>query len=83
MCLGVAVLHRVTRIVIACPDPHGGATRVDPSDLGCFYAEHWPAIEVGLMKETAIDLILRFLRTEKFLSWETMLEEFSKMKKRW
>jgi len=83
MCLGAAVLHRVTRIVIACPDPHGGTTNVNPSDLGCFYGEHWPKIETGLMKDAAIELIFQFLKTEKFLSWETMLEEFSKMQKSW
>lgn len=83
MCLGVAILYRVTRIVVACPDPHGGATNINPSDLGCFYAEYWPNIEQGLMKEVSVDLIIKFLRTEKFLSWEIMLEEFSKMKKAW
>lgn len=83
MCLGVAVLHRVTRIVIACPDPHGGATKINPLDLGCFYDEHWPIIEAGLMKEMAIDLIFKFLKTKKFLSWETMLAEFTIMKKSW
>ncbi len=47
MCLGVVILHRVTRIVVACPDPHGGATNINPKNLGCFYAEHWPNIETG------------------------------------
>lgn len=83
MCLGVAVLHRVTRIVIACPDPHGGATKVNPKDLGSFYEMHWPSVEVGLMKEAAIDKIIKFLKTEKFLSWETMLASFSEMKASW
>ena len=83
MCLGVSVLHRVTRIVVACPDPHGGATNINPNRLGCFYGEHWPKIETGLMKEISVDLIIEFLKTEKFLSWEIMLEEFSKMKKIW
>lgn len=83
MCLGTAVLHRVTRIVIACPDPHGGTTTINPNELGCFYADHWPVIEVGLMKETAVDLILQFLPTKKFLSWEIMLDAFSAMKKSW
>ena len=83
MCLGVAVLHRVTRIVIACPDPHGGATKVNPNDLGSFYEEHWPSIDVGLMKTPAVDMIIKFLKTEKFLSWETMLASFSEMKASW
>jgi tRNA(adenine34) deaminase len=83
MCLGVAVLHRVTRIVIACPDPHGGATRINPADLGCFYGEHWPKIETGLMKEQSVAMIIEFLKTKKFLSWERMLAEFTKMKNCW
>ncbi len=83
MCLGATVLHRVTRIVISCPDPHGGATKLNPNDLGCFYPTHWPIIEEGLMKEASINLILQFLKTERFLSWETMLEQFLKMQKSW
>jgi tRNA(adenine34) deaminase len=83
MCLGAAVLHHVTRIIFACPDPHGGATKVDPNSLGCFYAGHWPIIEAGPMKETAVDLILKFLQTGEFSSSETMLREFSKMKESW
>ena len=83
MCLGVALLHRVTRIVIACPDPHGGATGLRPADVGLFYQTHWPVIEVGLMKEASADLIIAFLKTEKFLSWEVMLDEFSKVREGW
>jgi hypothetical protein len=40
-------------------------------------SQHWPVIEVGLMKETAVDLILQFLPTKKFLSWEIILDAFS------
>ena len=83
MCLGAAVLHRVTRIVVACPDPHGGATRLNPELLGSFYGEHWPKVELGLMKEIAADLIIEFLKTEKMLLWERMLAEFSAMRQRW
>lgn len=83
MCLGVAALHRVTRIVVSSPDPHGGATNVDPQALGRFYHDHWPSIETGLMKERSADLILAFLKTGKFLSWEVMLEEFTRMKAGW
>jgi tRNA(adenine34) deaminase len=83
MCLGTAVLHRITRIVIACPDPHGGATRANPGNLGSFYSEHWPQIESGLMKEESVKLIFQFLRTKKFLSWETMAEQFTKMEASW
>lgn len=83
MCLGVVILNRVTRIVISCPDPHGGATNINPDNLGSFYADHWPIIEIGLMKEIAVNRIIKFLKTEKFMSWDRMLTEFSKMKKGW
>ena len=83
MCLGVAVLHRVSRIVVACPDPHGGATNLNPIHLGSFYAKWWPVIRTGLFKEVSCELIIEFLKTEKLLSWETMLKEFSEMKRDW
>lgn len=83
MCLGVSILHRVTRIVVASPDPHGGAINIDPNDLGVFYGKHWPKIEIGLMKENSADLVMEFIKTEKFLSWEIMLEEFSRMMEKW
>jgi tRNA(adenine34) deaminase len=83
MCLGVAVLHRVSRIIVACPDPHGGATGIHVRDVGRFYREHWPLIQTGLMKEQSLDMIIDFLKTETFLSWETMLEEFTHMKRNW
>jgi tRNA(adenine34) deaminase len=83
MCLGVAVLHRVRRIVIASPDPHGGATKINPNEMGSFYAAYWPRIEAGLMKEEAADLIIEFLKTEKLVSWRKMLDSFLKMKQSW
>jgi tRNA(adenine34) deaminase len=83
MCLGVSLLHRVTRIVVACPDPHGGATGIDPGVLGVFYGDHWPKIESGLMRERSADLIIQFLHSGKFLSWETMLAEFTRMRDGW
>lgn len=83
MCLGVAVLHRVTSIVVACPDPHGGATNIDAHDIGLFYQAHWPSIRNGLMREDSVDMLITFLKTEVFLSWETMLEEFIRMRQKW
>jgi hypothetical protein len=83
MCLGFAILHRVSQIIIACPDPHGGTTNLDPVDLGSFYPKQWPIIRTGLLKEELCGLIIEFLKTEKFLSWETMLKEFTEVRKRW
>lgn len=83
MCLGTAVMHRVSRIVVACPDPNGGTTNLDPTTLGSVYRNWWPQIETGLYRETACDLIIEFLQTEIFQSWEAMLAEFMEMKAGW
>ena len=44
MCLGTALMHYVSRIVIACPDPNGGAANLDPMPLGTVYQQRWPEI---------------------------------------
>ncbi|MBN1877046.1 MAG: nucleoside deaminase [Anaerolineae bacterium] len=83
MCMGYTVFHRVSRVVVACPDPHGGATNIDPSRLGSFYVEIWPDVRMGLYKEASSDLIIEFLKMEKFISWEKMLADFTEMKRGW
>lgn len=83
MCLGIAVLHRVSKIVIACPDPNGGTTRLDISSLGSVYQAWWPEIHLGLYKEEACTLSIDFLKTQKFRSWEAMLSEFRTMPAQW
>jgi tRNA(adenine34) deaminase len=83
MCLGIAVLHRISRIVVACPDPNGGTTSLDISTLGSVYRRWWPAIEIGLYGEESCQLIEQFLKTEKFLMWESMLQEFQQMRRQW
>ncbi len=79
MCLGVAVLHRVSRIVIACPDPNGGTTGLDVTSLGSVYQDWWPTLHTGLYQTQSCHLIIEFLRTEKFFSWQTMLAEFEQL----
>lgn len=76
MCLGIAVLHRVSRIVVACPDPHGGATRLDRLQLGSAYAQRWPQIVPGPFRRESCELIIQFLRTDRFLSAPVMLPDF-------
>jgi tRNA(Arg) A34 adenosine deaminase TadA len=76
MCLGIAVLHRVTRIVYACPDPHGGATRLDRFSIGSVYGRRWPEIVVGTGRAESCALIVEFLSTDKFLNAATMLPDF-------
>lgn len=83
MCLGIAVLHRISRIIIACPDPNGGTTGVALSTLGSFYRQRWPTIQIGLYQEQSCELIIAFLKTKKFHSWELMLHEFEAMKQTW
>lgn len=83
MCLGIALLHRVSKIIVACPDPNGGTSNLQPADLGSFYQYRWPTFHIGLFKEASYDLIIEFLKTEKFTSWETMLTEFQTMKAGW
>ena len=83
MCLGIAVLHRVSRIVIACPDPNGGTTGLALASLGSVYQQWWPTIQFGLYQEQACDLIIAFLKTKKFRSWAVMLREFETMKQGW
>jgi hypothetical protein len=69
--------------VVACPDPHGGTTRLEPERLGIFYREGWPAIQTGLFREETCELVVEFLRTGKFMSWETMLAAFEALRKSW
>lgn len=72
----VAELHQVSRIVVACPDPHGGATRLDRMHLGGAYTQRWPQIELGPFRRESCELIIQFLRTDRFLSAAVMLEDF-------
>jgi tRNA(adenine34) deaminase len=83
MCLGTAVLHRVSTIVIACPDPNGGTTNVDTSTLDSVYRRWWPAISMGLYRERSASLIIEFLKSEKFFSWQSMLDQFQTMQQQW
>jgi tRNA(adenine34) deaminase len=83
MCLGTAVLHRVSRIVIACPDPNGGTTNLNVSSLGSAYTGLWPIIDIGLYRAESCRLIIQFLQTKKFQTWETMLAEFQQLQSQW
>ncbi len=84
MCLGITVMHRIDRIVIACPDPHGGVCSVDPTLLGAFYPDVWPQMAFGLYRAESCALILEFLRGQveahkTMMSWRTMLNTFEQL----
>lgn len=83
MCLGIIVMHRISRLVIACPDPFGGATTLDYTQLGPLYGKWWPTIEIGLCKEKSCKLIIEFLQTEKLTSWKEMAAGFHQMQAGW
>lgn len=80
MCLGIAVLHKVSRIIVACPDPHGGATSLDPRTLGSAYANCWPVITPGPYRRESCDLILAFLQTDRFLNAIEMRRLFQELR---
>jgi tRNA(adenine34) deaminase len=44
MCLGVATMNKVDRIVYIQTDPHAGACGIDKTSLGVRYQETWPQI---------------------------------------
>ena len=83
MCLGGIAIHRVDRIVYACPDPHGGAAHLDVETIGKFYSSQWARIENGLMREESADLMISFFKQKKVLLWEVALERFTTMKDSW
>ena len=83
MCLGTALSHRVSEIIVACPDPSGGTAGLDVSSLGSFYQDRFPSFRIGLMREASYDLMVRFFKQEKLIFWEAALAEFEAMKRSW
>ena len=83
MCLGTAVVHRFSKIVYACPDPHGGTTHIDPTNLQEWYIRRWPEIKKGLFKEEAYDLMEQFMKKQNNEVWNRILKLFEDMKKTW
>ena len=83
MCLGCATLHRVDRIIFSCPDPRGGATIVDVSNLPSFYKDHWPKIESGMLRQEAYEMLMDFMKVPKSPQWKINKVLFEKMAKEW
>ena len=83
MCLGTAVVNRCSRIVFACPDPHGGGTGVDVSSLTGFYKNNWPLIEGGLFREESYKIMMNFLKKRENDGWVKVNIMFEEMHNKW
>lgn len=75
MCTGAAVLSRVNKIIYACPDPLGGMSKVDSSQLGYWNKKHWPDFIQGPFKEESYNLLIRYMKENKEI-WGSFLENF-------
>src|ERR1051326_118913 len=80
MCLGACVIHRINRIVIACPDPRGDMSQINPKLLGKWYKRHWPKIIHGLCFSESYKLLLKFFSNRKDKESKEALALFKKMK---
>ncbi|MBW3020991.1 nucleoside deaminase [Candidatus Woesearchaeota archaeon] len=80
MCLGTSVMNRVSRIVYSCPDPHGGATHIDPNYLTNWYVKKWPKIDGGLYREKSFEFLVEFMKNS---NWNSILCLFEEMKSKW
>ena len=64
MCLGVAVMNKVNRIVYIQKDPLAGACGIDRKTLGMRYQKVWPDIEHKAYTKKPKELIVRFLEKQ-------------------
>lgn len=79
MCFGAAALNRISRIVYSCPDPYTGATNVRAQALNPGYAQMWPIVEQGSLKEESKALIIQALTSSSDPKWTQMLELLNKV----
>ena len=83
MCLGSSIPHRISRIVFACQDHHGGATSLEVKSLPLWYSKKWPVIESGLMKEESYNLLIEFMKRQNNESWNKIMKLFKEMHEKW
>ncbi|NTV41004.1 MAG: nucleoside deaminase [Candidatus Moranbacteria bacterium] len=84
MCFGVAVHHRLSRIIYACPDPNAGSTHINPSSMKEVYLNMWPKISGGLMKEKSCEMMIDFFNGGKTEKWKQRNASlFENMQKNW
>ncbi|MBN2089115.1 nucleoside deaminase [candidate division KSB1 bacterium] len=84
MCLGMSLIHRISRLIISCPDPHGGVIHINPEDLRPWYKDHWPDIKMGLFQNESYSLIVSWLKDrQNIVICKEMLLDFESMKRKW
>jgi tRNA(Arg) A34 adenosine deaminase TadA len=64
MCLGIAVMNKVNRIIYIQKDPHSGACNIDRKSLGARYQEVWPKIIKVSYSNKPKELIIKFLQKQ-------------------
>jgi tRNA(Arg) A34 adenosine deaminase TadA len=64
MCLGVATLNKVNRIIYIQTDPHAGACGIDRASLGVRYQEAWPEIIHAAYSSEPKRMIIKYLRKQ-------------------
>jgi len=76
MCLGTSALHRVSKIVYACPDPFTGAANIKREALPVGYetAYRLPKVKKGPMKEESRKLLLEYMRSHEPKKWRKAIE---------
>lgn len=83
MCLGMAVLHRIPRIVYGCPDPFTGAGHLAQDSLPPGYRTIWPALQGGLLQEQSYELVMKFMAEQGTAKWEEAIQLYERMYKNW
>ena len=83
MCLGAILIHRIMRVVVACPDPLGGATHLDPKSIQDWYVQKWPNITTGLLQEKSYDILISYIRQQKTEPWQAMQNLIEQMHRSW
>jgi tRNA(adenine34) deaminase len=64
MCLGVATMNKVSRIIYIQTDPHAGACSIDKTSLGIRYQEVWPEIIHATYSPEPKEMIIKFLKRQ-------------------
>ena len=80
MCFGTSLLHRIPRVVFACPDPYGGVASLNKGNFPVFYRNRWPQVEGGLLAKESYGLMMDFLRSKNTPEFKEILEVYERMK---